>query len=75
MKENPMLLPNGSMIKQDVIDCFNKAVMQSENVNEDGSMNWNFVESDMHLDLKVWYNAEYINECFDALADDYEGVA
>ena len=70
-----MLLPNGSMIKQDVIDCFNKAVMQSENVNEDGSVNWNFVESDMHLDLKVWYNAEYINECFDVLADDYEGVA
>lgn len=70
-----MLLPNGSMIKQDVIDCFNKAVMQSENVNEDGSMNWNFVESDMYLDLKVWYNSEYISECFDALADDYEGVA
>lgn len=71
-----MLLPNGSAIKQDVIDCFNRAVEQSENIEQGiGTTNfWNFVNSDMHLDLKVWYNAEYIDECFDVLADNYENV-
>ena len=69
-----MLLPNGSAIKQDVIDCFNRAVNQSENIEQGiGSTGfWNFVNSDMHLDLKVWYNAQYIDECFDVLADNYE---
>lgn len=72
-----MLLSNGSAIKADVIECFDRAVNQPENIEQGiGSTNfWNFVNSDMHLDLKVWYNAQYIDECFDVLADDYEGVA
>ena len=72
-----MLLPNGSMIKNDVIECFNRAVEQSENIEQGiGTTEfWNFVNSDMHFDLNVWYNAQYIDECFDVLADDYEGVA
>jgi hypothetical protein len=63
------------MIKQDVIDCFNRSVEHVENLNEDGSINWNYVEADMFFGLKFWYSSEYICECFDALADDWEGVA
>ena len=71
-----MLLPNGSAIKQDVIDSFNRAVEQSENIEQGIGTTafWDFVNSDMHLDLKVWYNSQYIDECFDVLADEYEGV-
>ena len=62
------------MIKQDVIDCFNRSVEHKENFNEDGSVNWNYVEADMYYDLKFRYSSEYICECFDVLADDWEGV-
>jgi len=70
-----MLLENGSMIKQDVIDSFNRAVEKQENLNADGSINWNFVDADMYMELSVFYSGEYICECFDALADRLEGVA
>ena len=72
-----MLLPNGSAIKNDVIEAFNRAIKQPENIEQGiGTTGfWDFGNADMHLDLKVWYNAQYIDECFDVLADDYEGVA
>jgi len=70
-----MLLPNGSMIKQDVIDCFNAAVQDEFNTRPGvGTTDfWNFVESDMYQGLRMFYNSEYIDACFDVLADDFEG--
>jgi len=70
-----MLLPNGSMIKQDVIDCFNRAVENDFNTRPGvGTTDfWNFVESDMYSELRIFYNSQYIDECFEALADDFEG--
>ena len=69
-----MLLPNGSMIKQDVIECFNNAVADEFNTrNGVGTTDfWNFVESDMYMGLRMFYNSEYIDECFEALADEFE---
>jgi len=69
-----MLLPNGSMIHNDVIESFKRAVENNENI-ESGEINWNFVESDMFMDLRMFYASEYIIECFDVLADNLEGVA
>lgn len=69
-----MLLPNGSAIKNDVIESFNRAVENNENI-QSGEINWNFVESDMFMDLRMFYASEYIIECFDVLADNLEGVA
>ena len=69
-----MLLPNGSAIKQDVIDCFNKACGNTENWNDDGSMNWNFVDADMHLDLSGIYSSDYIYECFNVLGEEEKWV-
>ena len=66
-----MLLPNESAIKNDVIDCFNKAIDNPENQNADGSMNWNFVDADMHMDLSAFYATSYINDCFDVMVDEY----
>ena len=72
-----MLLPNGSTIKQDVIDSFNRAIENEFNLRPGfGTTDfWNFVESDMYMELRVFYNSEYIDECFEALADSLEGVA
>ena len=67
-----MLLPNGSMIKNDVIESFNRAVENPENINTDGSINWNFVDADLYLDLGAIYSEEYLLECFDVLADEYD---
>ena len=75
-----MLLENGSVIKQDVIDSFNRAVVNPKNQAtpdmynwqqwEEG-INWSFVDADMALDLCDTYSYDYVFECFDALADDY----
>ena len=72
-----MLLPNGSMIKNDVIESFNKAIDNEFNLRPGfGTTDfWNFVESDMYMDLRMFYNSEYIDACFDVLADNLEGVA
>ena len=79
-----MLLENGSVIKQDVIDSFNRAVANPENhVNPSDSnydfwkdmksVNWSFVDADMAVDLCGTYSYDYVYECFDALADEYIG--
>lgn len=67
-----MLLPNGAMIKNDVIESFNKAIAAEENLAKGfkTTMFWNFVHSDMYMDLSDDYNHQYIDACFDALAEE-----
>lgn len=71
-----MHLPNGSAIKQDVIDSFNRAIENDFNLRPGfGSTDfWNFVESDMYMDLVGIYASTYIDECFETLADALEAV-
>jgi len=66
-----MLLENGAMIKNDVIEAFNAAVANPENQHEGGGINWNFVDADLNLDLGAFYNADYLYECFGVLVDNY----
>ena len=66
-----MLLNNGSMIKMDVIEAFNKAVTNDENINTSGGINWNFVDADLNLDLGGLYSADYLYECFEVLVDNF----
>jgi len=66
-----MLLSNGSAIKNDVIESFNAAVANSENWNENGSMNWDFVDADLNIALGGFYSSDYLYECFDVLVDNY----
>jgi hypothetical protein len=67
------LLPNGEMIKNDVITCFHEAVDKDENQKENGTIDWDFVSADMIMDLGGIYDYNYIEECMDALADKYYG--
>jgi len=43
---------SSNIIKEsDIISSFNAALIKEENINKDGSINWNFVDADIYLDL------------------------
>jgi len=43
---------SSNIIKEsDIISSFNAALIKKENINEDGSINWNFVDADIYFDL------------------------
>jgi len=54
--------------------AFKAAIISKENINEDGSINWNFVESDVWLVLVKNFNDKEIsavmNEEFDSAVDE-----
>jgi len=70
-----MLTTDGAMIKNDVIEAFDRAVTNPENINTSGGINWDFVDSDLNIDLGGFYSSDYLYECFEVLVDNYFGVA
>ena len=58
----------------ELIVSFNNAVRNPENLNENGRIDWNFVDADIHMDAgevdkvvpEEWYNV------FNDLADEFE---
>ena len=66
-----MLLPYGEMIKNDVIEAFNAAVTNPENINTSGGINWDFVDADLQIDLGVIYSSDYLYDCFEVLVDNH----
>jgi len=58
-------------IKADVLASFQKATKDEFNRRPGvGSTDfWNFVESDMYMDLSDFYKSSYIDECFAVLAE------
>jgi hypothetical protein len=58
------------MIKNDVIEAFNAAVEKEQNLYENGDVNWDFVDADLWFECQA-YSAEYLNECFNVLVDNY----
>jgi len=67
-----MHLENGAAIKQDVIESFDRAINDEFNLRPGfGSTDfWNFVESDMYMDLAGIYASSYIDECLTVLLDN-----
>ena len=64
-------------INTQLAKAFNRAVTTAENINNDGSINWNFVDADCYMDLAdinsdLPANIDYIKQ-FDYLADCYTG--
>tara|TARA_B110000305_G_C18999768_1_gene429981 strand:+ start:285 stop:497 length:213 start_codon:yes stop_codon:yes gene_type:complete len=46
------------------------AVEKAENINEDYSINWNFVDADAYAECAgTWKNSEMFYEAFDEIAD------
>ena len=59
--------------------AFNKAVSLGENLYEDGSVNWNYVDADLYMEfgprdteINERYLSELHYEMFELLADAYE---
>ena len=59
--------------------AFNKAVSLGENLYEDGSVNWNYVDADLYMqfgprdsEVNERYLSELHYEMFELLADAYE---
>jgi|TARA_B110000444_G_scaffold53543_1_gene49484 hypothetical protein len=51
--------------------AFNKAISNPENINQDGSINWNFVDADTYMAVQPTDNPLFYIH-FNLLADDYE---
>lgn len=66
-----MLLTNGEMIKNDVIEAFEFAVNDPSNRFKCGGINWNFVDADLSMDLGNIYSSDYLNQCLEVLVDNY----
>ncbi len=49
-------------------------VSLNENIESDGSINWNFIDSDMYMKWSVLLDGETYTEWFDKSADIIEGV-
>jgi hypothetical protein len=45
-----------------------------DNKNKDGTINWNFVDSEMYMKWSIYLDGETYNEFFDKAADIVEGV-
>ena len=54
-------------------EAFDKAIVNPENWNADGSVNWNFIDADVYMDTNTYgmTQEEYIKQ-FDKLADEWE---
>ena len=50
-----------------VVELIEKAVNNPENINEDGSINWNFVDADIHLDNSEFNLGYSSKELFEGL--------
>ena len=52
------------------------ATLSTENWNSDNTINWNFVEADVYMDLKKYYDTPAVDAImksdFDAYADETE---
>ena len=66
-------------INTQLAKAFNRAVTTAENIDTDGSINWNFVDADCYMDLSdinsditVGSHIDYIDQ-FNYLADCYTG--
>ena len=53
-------------------DAFDKAIVNEENFNADGSINWNFVDADVYMDADG-DSIENYQEQFELMADEMSG--
>lgn len=60
---------NGVNYKMDVVKSFQDALDCECNKWADGSINWDYVAADMHMDLSTWYAASYIDEAFEYMVE------
>jgi len=66
----------GNSMELAVYESFNRAIELDENINDDGTLNWNFVSADIWMDLadKGHERTEgsVINDLIDNMIDAFE---
>ena len=55
----------------DISTAFNQAVNRAENIQQNGHVNWNYIDADVYMDVQT-PDAEWHYAKFNALADQYE---
>ena len=63
-------------ILPELLTAFTKAIQNPDNFNEDGSVNWNFVDADCYMDIKpdggpLFEEGQAYVDQFNYLADFY----
>lgn len=58
------------MIKPDIRESFERAVLDADNYDENG-INWDWVSADMHMDLNKVYHWEFIEGSLELLIDEW----
>ena len=63
-------------IPKEMMQSFNKAVSLVENLQLDGSVNWNYIDADVYMDMsaKKLLDDKWYMVWFNKLADDYEAA-
>ena len=63
-------------IPKEMMQSFNKAVSLVENLQLDGSVNWNYIDADVYMDMsaKKLLDNKWYMVWFNRLADDYEAA-
>ena len=66
-------------ISKEMAQAFNRAVTNPENIQSNGSVNWNYVDADLYMEfgprdteVNERYLSELHYEMFELLADAYE---
>lgn len=63
------------MMTSEFFESFNNAVARADNRNEDGSINWDFVDADLWMENVInEENKDIAYVWFNDLADAVEGV-
>lgn len=57
-------------VSNEMARAFNRAVSSDENIKANGSINWNFVDADVHMKIRPECGQTYIKQ-FDFLANAY----
>mgnify|MGYP001176467808 FL=1 len=55
----------------DISTAFNQAVNRAENIQQNGHVNWNYIDADVYMDVQPTDSESHYAK-FNALADQYE---
>lgn len=59
-------------IKKEIITSLKKAISRKDNWHKDGTVNWNYVESDLFCDLDHEYSDDELIDSLNIFADMFE---
>ena len=70
------LMSTNTVNEKDIVISFMNAVVNDDNIMPDGSINWNFVDADIHMDASEadMILPENYHSIFDSLVNKFLGA-